>query len=89
MPNVLRLISGFCSSPRDFALDFLLTPPRDDALVLRLIFGSSIAGVRTCTRLASCHARHTRKIEGRRAFAAFHSNAELAQCWNVRTAPVV
>ncbi len=35
-PDALRLISGFCSSPRDFALDFLRAPPRDDALVLRL-----------------------------------------------------
>ena len=35
----LSLISGFCSSPRDFALDFLRTPPRDDALAIWLTFG--------------------------------------------------
>jgi len=40
-PGVSRLISGFCSSPRDFALDFLQTPPRDDALALWLTFGSA------------------------------------------------
>ena len=40
-PDASRLISGFCSSPRDFALDFLCTPPHDDALVLWLTFGSA------------------------------------------------
>ncbi len=37
-----HLISGSCSSPRNFGLDFLQTPPRDDALVLLLAFGSAI-----------------------------------------------
>ncbi len=32
----LSLISGFCSSSRNFALSFLCTPPRDDALALWL-----------------------------------------------------
>jgi len=40
-PDASRLISGFCSSPRDFALSFLRTPPRDDALALWLTFGSA------------------------------------------------
>ena len=33
--------SGSCSSPRIFALDFLQTPPHDDALALPLPFGFS------------------------------------------------
>ena len=41
VPNASRLISGFCSSPCDFALDFLRTPPRGDALALWLAFGST------------------------------------------------
>src|ERR1035437_6450915 len=41
VPNASRLISGFSSSPRDFALGFLCTPPRDDALALWLTFGST------------------------------------------------
>jgi len=47
-PDASRLISGFsrragprCSSPRSFGLDFLQTPPRDDALALLLAFGSA------------------------------------------------
>ena len=40
-PVASRLISGFCSSSRDFALGFLCTPPRDDALALWLTFGSA------------------------------------------------
>ena len=42
----LSLISGFCSSSRDFALGFLRTPPRDDALALWLTFGSTLAWYR-------------------------------------------
>ncbi len=61
-PDASRLISGFCSSPRDFALDFLRTPPRDDALVLWLTFGSADtwyrdfhpAGFVPCTAHTSC-----------------------------------
>ena len=41
VPDASRLISGFCSSPRDFALVFLRTPPRNDALALWLTFGSA------------------------------------------------
>ena len=37
----LSLISGFCSSSRDFALESRSTPPRGDALVLWLTFGST------------------------------------------------
>ena len=40
-PGASRLISGFCSSSRSFGLDFLQTPPRDDALALLLAFGSA------------------------------------------------
>ena len=40
-PDASRLISGFCSSSRSFGLDFLQTPPRDDALALLLAFGSA------------------------------------------------
>ena len=40
-PGMPHLISGSCSSPRTFALDFLWTSPRDDALVLSLAFGSA------------------------------------------------
>jgi len=41
VPDASRLISGFCSSPRRFGLDFLQTPPHDDALALLLAFGSA------------------------------------------------
>lgn len=41
VPDASRLISGFCSSSRSFGLDFLQTPPRDDALALFLAFGSA------------------------------------------------
>ena len=40
-PDASRLISGFCSSPRDFVLGARSTPPCDDALALRLTFGSA------------------------------------------------
>src|SRR5574340_1174169 len=40
-PDASRLISSFCSSPRGFVLCFLRTPPRGDALALRLPFGSA------------------------------------------------
>lgn len=46
--------------PRSFALGFLQTPPRGDALALSLAVGSAQPGRRTSTSLASCHARHTR-----------------------------
>jgi len=41
VPSVPHLISGSCSSPRAFGLDFLQTQPRDYALVLLLAFGST------------------------------------------------
>ncbi len=41
VPNVPHLISGSCSSPRTFAPRFLPTPPRGDALALRLSFAST------------------------------------------------
>ena len=40
-PDVPRLISGFCSSPRSFGFGFLQTPPHDDALAVPLAFGSA------------------------------------------------
>lgn len=40
-PNVSRLTSGFCSSPRSFGFGFLQTSPRDDALAVSLAFGWS------------------------------------------------
>ena len=43
VPGVPHLLSGSCSSPRTFGLDFLQTPPRDDALALFLTFGSAYA----------------------------------------------
>lgn len=39
--NTSHLISSSCSSSHNFGLDFLQTPPHDDALVLFLAFGSA------------------------------------------------
>ncbi len=41
VPGVPHLLSGSCSSPRTFGLDFLQTPPHDDAPALFLTFGSA------------------------------------------------
>jgi hypothetical protein len=41
VPGGPHLVSGSCSSPRTFGLDFLQTSPRGDALVLLLAFGSA------------------------------------------------
>ena len=41
VPDVPHLRSGSCTSPCIFGLDFLQTPPRDDALVLLLTLGSA------------------------------------------------
>ena len=41
VPGVPHLKSGSCMSPRAFGLNFLQTPPRDDALALLLAFGSA------------------------------------------------
>ena len=41
VPGVPHLLSGSCSSPRVFGLDFLQTPPHGDALALLLAFGSA------------------------------------------------
>ena len=64
-PDAPRLVSGFCSSPRDFALDFLQTPPRGDALALRLTFGSAYTWYRDLhpTRFVPCPA-HTPGFSG-------------------------
>src|SRR5690554_4630476 len=60
-PSRSHLISSSCSSPRQFALGFLQTPPRDDALTLPLIFGSADTWYRDFhpTSLVPCPA-HTR-----------------------------
>ena len=60
-PRTPHLVSSSCSSPRNFALDFLQTPPRDDALALSLTFGSAITWYRDLhpTSLVPCPA-HTR-----------------------------
>ena len=40
-PSASRLISGFCSSPRNFGFGFLQTLPRNNALAVLLAFGSA------------------------------------------------
>jgi len=40
-PNTSHLRLGSCTPPRNFTLDFLQTPPRDDAIALSLTFGSA------------------------------------------------
>ena len=70
VPNTSRLISGFCSSSRDFALGFLRTPPRDDALALWLTFGSTYTWCQDFhpTGFVPCTA-HTLEITGLRGFS--------------------
>src|SRR5665647_656192 len=65
VPNASRLISGSCSSPRNFALGFLRTPPRDDALALWLTFGSTYTWCQDLhpTGFVPCTA-HTLEITG-------------------------
>ena len=62
-PYTSHLISSFCSSPRSFGLDFLQTPPRDDALALLLTFGSANTWYRDFhpTRFVPCPA-HTPEL---------------------------
>src|SRR5674476_149322 len=72
VPNASRLISGVCSSSRDFALGFLCTPPRGDALALWLTFGSTYTWCQDLhpTGFVPCTA-HTFKVRGaRRGFIA-------------------
>ncbi len=59
-PYTSHLISSFCSSPRSFGLDFLQTPPRDDALALLLTFGSANTWYRDFhpTRFVPCPGTH-------------------------------
>jgi len=40
-PDVPRLLSSSCSSPRSFGFSFLQTPPHGDALAVLLAFGSA------------------------------------------------
>jgi hypothetical protein len=65
-PDASRLISGFCSSSRDFTLSFLRTPPHDDALALWLTFGSADTWYRDLhpTGFMPCTA-HTFDITGK------------------------
>src|SRR6056297_1088215 len=65
VPGVPHLISGSCSSPCIFGLDFLQTSPRDDALVLLLTFGSAFTwcGDLHPTSYVPCLA-HTSKVTG-------------------------
>ena len=70
-PRTSHLVSSSCSSPRNFALDFLQTLPHDNALVLSLTFGSAITWYRDFhpTSLVPCPA-HTVEIRGDALFAA-------------------
>jgi hypothetical protein len=70
VPSVPHLISGSCSSPRAFGLDFLQTQPRDYALVLLLAFGSTNTwhGDLHPTSSVPCLA-HTAGISGRAVLA--------------------
>ena len=64
----------YCLSPRSFGLDFLQTPPRDDALALLLTFGSANTWYRDLhpTRFVPCpphtpairRARFARRLDG-------------------------
>ena len=68
-PNTSHLISGYCPSPRDFALGLLQTLPRDNALALSLTFGSANTWYQNFHLLVKCHARHTRLRAAARASA--------------------
>ena len=60
-PDVPRLISGFCSSPRSLGFGFLQTSPRDDALAVSLAFGSAKTWLPDFHRHSYVpHARRTR-----------------------------
>ena len=60
-------VSGFLFIVPRFRLELAYrTPPRDDALVLWLTFALYRPGIGTCTRLDSCHARHTREVNSPR-----------------------
>jgi hypothetical protein len=61
VPTVPHLLSGSCPSPRTFAPRFLQTPPRGDALALRLSFGSTHTWTGDFHPQALRHARHTRQ----------------------------
>ena len=57
--------AGFCSSPRSFGLDFLQTPPRDDALALLLAFGSAKTWQSDLHRLSNAPCpTHTLRLTG-------------------------
>jgi hypothetical protein len=74
-PVTPHLISSSCSSPRRLGLDFLQTPPRDDALALLLTFGSAYTWCRDFhpTSCVPCLA-HTLRISGA-SFAGVHLHA--------------
>ena len=64
--SVPHLVSGSCSSPRAFGLDFLRTRSRDDVLAPLLAFGSANPGTGTFIPLALCHAWHNAPVQRRR-----------------------
>ena len=61
-----HLVSGSCSSPRAFALGFLPTPPRGDAVALPLAFGFSFTwrGDLHPTSYVPCPAHTLRRTNG-------------------------
>jgi len=82
-PSVPHLVSGSCSSPRAFALDFLPTPPHGDAVALSLPFGFSFTwrGDSHPTSYVPCPA-HT--LELRRAVYRVASGSLFGLCLAVR-----
>ncbi len=84
VPSVPHLVSGFCSSPRAFALDFLPTPPRGDAVALPLPFGFSytwredfhLASYVPCPAHTSCLT-----ILGKSREARLFKVCVQASCW--------
>ena len=77
VPGVPHLLSGSCSSPRMFGLNFLQTPPHDDALVLLLSFGSATTW-REDSHLASSVPCPAHTVPRNRRFKAFGSRGGWA-----------
>ena len=68
-PDVPRLLSGFCSSPRSFGFSFLQTPPHDDALAVPLALGSPKTWLPDCHRhsYVPCPVHTTARLQPRTA----------------------
>ncbi len=79
VPGVPHLVSGSCSSPHLFALGFLQTPPRGDALALLLACGCAYTWHGDLHPVSSvpCPA-HTAQAE-RRAVKRVRSSVRLCQ----------